>query len=344
MGEGWGEVSLPFYQLYATNQRLPMAANYKDYYKILGVDRNASEKDVKAAFRKLARKYHPDVNPNDKSSEEKFKEVSEAYEVLSDKSKRSRYDQFGQYWEQAGAAGAGGAGAPPPGWEGFDFDFGGFGGTQGGRGQRVNIGEESDFSDFFNLLFGGARRSAAGPSTGRRPHQHRAPTKGPNIEADMEISFDDAFSGAKKEFTVDGRRIELTVPKGVRDGQKMRLSNQGGDGLAGKGDLMITVRVRPHPSFERKEDDLHVDLPVDYLVAALGGEIQVPTPSGRVTMKIPANTLSGKTFRLPGQGMPKLNSKDRGNLYAKVRIQIPEALPERERELLEQIRDARREG
>jgi curved DNA-binding protein len=317
-----------------------MAANYKDYYKILGVDRNASEKEIKSAFRKLARKYHPDVNPGDKSAEEKFKEISEAHEVLSDKEKRARYDQFGQYWQQAGAGAPGGAGGVPPGWEGFTFDFGDFARQRGGgRQERVDFGE-SGFSDFFEMLFGAGAPGRGGATTRRT----RAPSKGRDIEAELEISLEDAFSGAKKEFFVNGRRIELTIPKGVRDGQKLRLAGQGEEGPAGRGDLMVTVRVRPHQTFERRDDDLHVEVPVDYVTAALGGEVPVPTPSGRVTMKVPAGTSGGRTFRLPGQGMPRRGENKRGDLFAKMRIQVPESPSRRERELLEEIRKSRSAG
>jgi curved DNA-binding protein len=307
-----------------------MAATYKDYYKILGVERNASEKDIKTAYRRMARKHHPDVNPGDKSAEDKFKEVSEAYEVLSDKEKRARYDQYGQYWEQVGASRqAGGPGGYPPGWESFAFDYG----RPGEQG--ADFGGESGFSDFFEMLFGGMGRPTAGARTRGRSHAH---AKGRNIEADLEISLEDAFAGARKAFTLNGRKIELTIPKGVKDGQKMRLANQGVDGPAGKGDLLIKLSIRKHPVFERKDDDVYVEVPVDYTMAALGGEVQVPTISGRVTMKVPPNTASGKSFRLPGQGMPKMNGSGRGNQYAKVRIQMPETMSEQERQLLEQIR------
>lgn len=308
-----------------------MSANYKDYYKILGVDRSAAEKEIKQAYRRLARKYHPDVNPGDKASEEKFKEVSEAYEVLSDKDKRARYDQFGQYWEQAGGAGQPGAGGMPPGWEGFTFDYGGFepeGGFGGGSG----------FSDFFEMLFGGGM-GGAGTRTRRGS---RAPSKGRNIEAEFEISLDDAFNGGPKKFAINGKSIELTIPKGVKDGQKMRLANQGAEGPGGRGDLILQIKIRPHPLFERKDNDLYEDVPVDYVTAALGGDVQIPTLSGRVTMKIPPGTTGGRTFRLPGQGMPKMNSGERGNLYAKVRIQIPGSISDKERELLGEIRKLRK--
>ena len=312
-----------------------MARNYKDYYKMLGVDRSASEKDIKSAYRKLARKHHPDVNPGDKASEEKFKEVSEAYEVLSDKDKRTKYDQYGQHWEQMGQPGAGGQ--PPPGWDSFTFDYGG----AGGQGQP-DFGGAEGFSDFFEMLFGQHARgqSAGAGGVGRR---HHAPTKGRNIEAEMEVSLEDAFHGAKKSFNFNGRKLEVTIPKGVKDGQKIRLAGQGEQGPGGAGDLLITTKVRHHPVYERKNDDLHVDVPVDYATAALGGEVQIPTLTGRVTMKIPTGTSGGRVFRLPGQGMPKLKEGGRGNLYAKVRVTVPEAMSDEERAALEQVR-AVREG
>jgi curved DNA-binding protein len=310
-----------------------MARNYKDYYKTLGVERNAAEKDIKSAYRKLARKHHPDVNPGDKSAEERFKEVQEAYEVLSDKEKRTKYDQYGQYWEQMGQQqpGAGGPQAGPM-WDSFTFDYGG----PAGQGEAQYGGAEG-FSDFFEMLFGQQRRGGA-PTGERRRH---APAKGHNIEAEMEVSLEDAFHGTKKSFSLDGRKLEVTIPKGVKDGQKIRLANQGGEGPAGRGDLLIKIRVRPHPVYERRDDDLYLDVPVDYVTAAMGGEIQVPTLTGRVTMKVPPGTSSGRVFRLPGQGMPKLKDGGRGNLYAKVRVTIPEAINDKERELLEQIRALR---
>lgn len=308
-----------------------MAANYKDYYKILGVDKGASEKEIKSAYRRLARKYHPDVNPGDKSAEEKFKDISEAYQVLSDKDNRAKYDQFGQYWQQGGAPGQGAPGGQ--GWEnGFTFDFGNMGGGE-------QYGGEAPF-DLFETLFGSATRG----STSTRRRHHEAPQKGRNIETEMEISLEDAFSGSTKSFSLGGRRIEVTIPKGVKDGQKIRLANQGENGAAGKGDLLITIKIRPHAVYERRDNDLYVDASVDYVTAALGGEIQIPTLTGRVTMKVPPSTRGGKTFRLPGQGMPKLKESGRGNLYAKVRIQIPEAIGVKERQLLEEIKKLRQVG
>ncbi|MCX6343897.1 MAG: J domain-containing protein [Armatimonadetes bacterium] len=308
-----------------------MAANYKDYYRILGVDRNASEKEIKSAYRKLARKHHPDVNPGDNASEEKFKEVSEAYEVLSDKDKRSRYDQFGQYYESGRQGSPGGQGGPG-GAEGFTFDFGGFGGDQ------PDFGAEGGF-DLYEMLFG----SRAGGSQAGHTRRRRtvAPEKGRNIETEMEISLEDAFHGAKKSFSINRRRIEVTIPKGVQEDQKIRLAKQGEESQAGSGDLLIKVKLRKHPRFERTGDNLKVDVAVDYITAAMGGETCVPTLSGRVTMKIPPGTSGGRTFRLPGQGMPRLKGEGRGDMYAKVNVQVPSELSEKERNLLGEIRKLR---
>ncbi len=314
-----------------------MPTAYKDYYKILGVDRNATDKEIKAAFRRLARKYHPDVNPGDKSAEEKFKEISEAYEVLSDPEKRRKYDQFGQYWEQVSHQGASAGGAQQPGWETFIFDFGDFV-DPGVSSEEVGFGT-SGFSDFFEMLFGTGR-----PRGGTTGSTSRAGMRGRDVEAELEISFDEAFSGGKKDFVINGRRIELTIPKGVKDGQKLRLAKQGEEGPGGRGDLILTVRVRPHPIFERKGDDLYYEVPVDYVTAILGGEVPVPTPTGRVTMKVPPGTSSGRVFRLPGQGMPKLNQNARGDMYVKVQIRVPEFVSRREKELLEEIRRIRQGG
>lgn len=301
-----------------------MATGYKDYYKILGVDRNASEKDIKQAYRKLARKYHPDVNPGDKAAEDKFKEISEAYEVLSDKDKRAKYDQFGQYWQQAGQAGQPGAGQPPPGWEegfgGFDF------GAEAGEG---------GFGNLFDLLFGEGRGGAA---TRDRRQRTWTPTRGRDLEYEIEVTLEEAFSGATKIININNRRIEVKIPKGVKDGSRIRLAGQGEPSRGTqRGDLFLIVKMRPHPKYERREDDLYTDAPVPYTTAALGGEIQVQTLSGRVNMKIPAGTSTGQTFRLAGQGMPKLQGTGSGNLYVRIKVMVPKTLSQKERELLEEL-------
>lgn len=294
-----------------------MATAYKDYYKILGVDRKASQKEIKQAYRKLARKYHPDVNPGDKQAEEKFKEISEAHEILSDPEKRAKYDQFGQYWQQAQAAGRG-AGAPPrgdQGFEGFDFDIGGAEG----------------FGDIFEMIFGGGATQQRGPAGGRV-------SVGRDLEYDIEVTLEEAFNGATKRLTLDGKRVDVKIPKGVREGSRIRLAGQGAPGLSGKrGDLYLIVKMRPHPRFERKGDDLHTEVSIPYTIGALGGEVQVPTLTGRASMKVPPGTSSGQAFRLAGQGMPKLSGAGRGDLYARVRLTVPKTLTEKQRQLLAEL-------
>ncbi len=311
-----------------------MATAYKDYYKTLGVEKTATEKEIKSSYRKLARKYHPDVNPGDSSAEEKFKEISEAYDVLSDKEKRAKYDRYGQYWEQVGAGGPGGGPGRGGNFGGFQFDFGDMNAQGGGFGS----GGEADFGNLFDVIFGGAGQASQPRS---RHAGHTRSSRGQNIESEIEITLEDAFHGSHKSFTVNGRRIDVTIPKGIKDGQKIRLANQGLEGMSGHGDLLLAVKIAPHKRYERSGDDLKTEVEVDYVDAVLGGEVQVPTLTGRVTMKVPAGTTSGKTFRLPGQGMPAAKGDKKGNLFAKVRIQVPDSMSDRERSLLEEIRKAR---
>jgi len=290
--------------------------DYKDYYAILGVKKDAAEKEIKQAYRRLARKYHPDVNPDDKEAEEKFKETSEAYEVLSDKEKRAKYDRFGQHRQQFGR----GAGPDAPG--GFTYEtFGDFDSGPGAGG----------FSDFFEMLFG--PRVAA-----------RAPSRGQDVETQIEISLEEAFEGTTKALTFSldrnepPKRLEVKIPAGVREGSRIRLAGKGAPGRSGqRGDLYLIVRMLPHPVFERRGDDLYRDAAVPFTAAALGGEIQVPTLKGKVTMKIPAGTQGGQTFRLSGQGMPCLNHRGRGDLYARVRITVPKRLTPRQREIMQEL-------
>ncbi|RME60400.1 MAG: J domain-containing protein [Caldilineae bacterium] len=313
----------------------------KDYYRILGVSKDADEKEIKKAYRKLARQYHPDMNPGDAEAEQRFKEISEAYAVLSDPEKRKKYDRFGAQWEQyerAGvnpddfARGFGGFGSPggqtytrtiTP--EEFEQIFGGFGGS-GGMG-----GGMSGFSDFFESLFGG------GPSrTRQRSGFEGFSTRTPRprtAEAEAEITLEEAFHGTTRTLQrEDGRRIEVTIPKGVRTGSKVRA-----------GDVTLRIRVKPHSRFRREGDDLYVTVPVDLYTAVLGGEVQVPTLERPVMLTIPAGTQNGKRFRLRGLGMPKLKTPDqRGDLYAEVEVQVPTRLSPEERRLFEQLRALRR--
>jgi curved DNA-binding protein len=313
--------------------------DYKDYYKILGVDKSASEKEIKAAFRKLARKYHPDVNPNDPQAEAKFKEINEANEVLSDPEKRAKYDQLGadwQRWQQTGGR---------PG----DFNWGQY--ATGPDGQRVHVryaspedledmfGGGSPFSDFFTSIFGGM-----GGGRGQRPggFEYRPrPQQGENFEHPVEISLAEAHHGTTRLLTKDGRRLEVKIPAGAKTGTRVRMRGEGGPGMAGgqAGDLYLTVEVSPDPRFERKEDDLYVTVPVDLYTAVLGGEVRVPTLAGDVNLKIPAGSQNGQSFRLRGKGMPKLgNPKEYGDLYARLDVRLPTQLTPKQRELFEQLR------
>ncbi|NOX63621.1 MAG: DnaJ domain-containing protein [Chloroflexi bacterium] len=318
---------------------------YKDYYKILGVPKNADEKTIKQAYRKLARTLHPDVNPGDPEAERKFKEVNEAYTVLSDPEKRKMYDRFGAQWEQYQRAGmspdAAGAGAGPSGAytrtitpEEFEEIFGrGFGGfytspDMGGVG--------GDFSEFFDALFGGGFGA-------RRAQRARQPRRGRNIEANVEISLEEAFRGATRLFQKDdGQRIEVKIPRGADTGSRVRVSGQGAPGVNGgpPGDLYLNITVRPHPIFRREGDNLRVKIPVDLYTAILGGEVQVPTLERPVMLKIPAGTQNGRVFRLRGLGMPNLRNPDkRGDLLAEVEVKLPTKLTPEQRRLFEQLRD-----
>jgi curved DNA-binding protein len=292
---------------------------YKDYYAILGVSRDATDKEIKQAYRRLARKYHPDVNPGNKEAEEKFKEISEAYEVLSDKEKREKYDRFGQYWQQAGRPGGTG-GFTIEDLGGFDFGFG-----TGGPG---------GFTDFFEMLFGP-----------RGTTRTRGPVKGQDIEAQIEVSLQEAYTGTTKTFTISTvpgqppKRLEVKIPAGVRDGSRIRLAGEGAPSPTGgpNGDLYLIVKILPDPVWERKGDDLYRDITVPFTVAALGGEVEVPTMRGKVSMKIPPGTQSGQTFRLSGLGMPRLGDHGRGDMYARVKISVPKTLTPRQRELMQEL-------
>jgi molecular chaperone DnaJ len=323
---------------------------FKDYYAILGVPKDADEKTIKKAYRGLARKHHPDVNPGDKGAEERFKDISEAYEVLSDPAKRQRYDQFGSQWKHAP--------------EGADFSqfaqgFPGF-----GAGRRINIDLGGDFSDFFNMLFG---EDILRGDLGFRSGPGFAAAASQDIEVEMEVTLEEAYRGGVKTFAIDlqdvceacggraamgsapcatcrgrgrtsrTRRLEVKIPKGVRDGSRIRLAGQGTGPKGGKGNLYIITRMRPHALFERRGDDLYVDVKVPFKIAALGGEIGVPTMGKTVTMKIPAGTQGGRSMRLRGQGMPHMRDRGQGDLYARISIAVPTSLTREQREAIERL-------
>ncbi len=311
--------------------------DYRDYYKILGVDKNASEKEIRSAYRRLARKYHPDVNPGDAKAEERFKEINEAHEVLSDKEKRSKYDRLGadwQRWQQAGGQ---------PG----DFDWGRW--TTARPGQRGNVryatpedlqdlfGGSGIFSDFFSQVFGGM---GAGPGAGGFQQQVRS-QRGQNYEQPVQITLLEAYHGTTRILQKDGQRFEVKIPAGSKTGTRVRMTGHGGQGVAGgqAGDLHLVVEVTPDPRFERKGNDLHTTVSADLYTLVLGGEVRVPTLTGDVVLTVPEGTQSGRTFRLRGKGMPHLRKPTQhGDIYAKVEVRLPKRLTPKQRELFEELR------
>lgn len=301
---------------------------YRDYYQILEVKKDAGQEEIKKAYRKLARKYHPDVNPDDPNAEEKFKDINEAYQVLSDEEKRQKYDRFGSQWKQYQQTGGRA--------EDFDWSQWAAQGQPGGRGYRTVSQEELEqmfggglggFSDFFSTLFGGV--AGAGPSqrTTRRPRP-QSMQRGGDIEHTVQISLEEAFNGTTRLLTFeDGRRIEASIPPGVKTGSKIRLSNQGSPGPRGSGDLYLKIKVASHPKFKREGDDLKIDQPVDFFAALLGGEVEVAAIDKTVRLTIPPESDSGKIFRLKALGMPKLNHPEkRGDLYVTLQIEVPKKL------------------
>ena len=312
---------------------------FKDYYQTLGVAKTASEKEIKQAFRKLARKFHPDVNPNDKAAEARFKEINEAYEVLGDPDKRKKYDELGANWrmyEQAQQQGGwpGGAGSPfggAPGAGGaWNINMGGPGGYRTMTEEEMHdlFGDQDPFSDFFRTFFGGGgAREARGGRARARSH------KGRDIEHPVELTLEEAYHGATRRISIKqgghARSVDVRIPAGVKDGSRVRAAGEGEAGANGgaAGDLYLRVQTRPHPVFERKGDDLYTSVSVPVTTAVLGGEAQVPTITGSVRLRIPETTQSGQVFRLKGHGMPVVGKPDaRGDLYATIDVQLPRSL------------------
>ncbi len=327
----------------------------KGFYETLGLKRDASQKEIKAAYRRLARKHHPDVNPGDKAAEARFKEINRAYEVLSDTEKRAKYDRYGDQWEQAEAFEKARAayGAGPGGAQTFHFDLGDILNRGGGGGGGAG------FESIFQNLFGGGG--------GRR----RAPARGQNVEYPAEITLEEAYAGTSRVLQLQSqepcitcggsgqvagavchlcqgqgavtrpKRLEVKIPAGARDGARVRIPGEGSAGAGGpRGDLHVVVKVRPHPRFERKGDDLVTEVEVPLTDAVLGGEVAVETIAAkRIAIKVPPLTQNGRQIRLAGLGMPKLGARGNGDLYAKVRVVLPDALTDRERELFEQLRE-----
>ncbi|NDJ77428.1 MAG: J domain-containing protein [Chloroflexi bacterium] len=308
---------------------------YPDYYRVLGVDRDASSSDIRKAYRRLARQYHPDVNPDDKQAEEKFKEINEAYEVLSDDEKRQKYDQLGrsyQQWQRMGGQ---------PG--GFDWS-GWMSGQPGGfRVDYMNddLGGGDPFSDFFRSIFGGSAGQRR--SSGRR-QVHRQPIRGQDLEVTAQITLDEAYHGTHRIVQVGDRELNVTIPRGAREGTRVRLRGQGERGYAGgqAGDIYVIVSEVEHPVFRREGDDLHLDLKVPLYTAVLGGELPIQTLDGEVVLRIQPGTQSGQGIRLRGKGMPRLRQENQmGDLYAHILIQVPAKLSRQERRLFEELRALR---
>lgn len=316
-----------------------MAVQFRDYYETLGVPKTATDDDIKKAFRKLARKYHPDVNKDKATAEEKFKQLNEAYEVLGDPEKRKKYDELGENWNQPG-----GGFQPPPGWGGGRQPGGGF--------RRYTPGDDggvefefggTGFSDFFEQFFGGGGRQAGfgGSPFGQR---RSGPERGSDVEADIMVTLEEALHGSKRQISLrrgNSDKVEsyqVKIPKGVHEGQRIRLAGQGEAGAGGgkSGDLFLRVRLARHPDFSIEGNDLIHEVKLPPWQAALGGDLRVPTLEGHARVKVPAGTQGGQRFRLRGHGLPKADGS-RGDLLVESQIQIPKKLTEREREIWTQL-------
>ncbi|HTU83342.1 MAG TPA: J domain-containing protein [Candidatus Acidoferrales bacterium] len=329
--------------------------NFKDYYSVLGVPKTAAEKDIKSAYRKLARKWHPDANPNNqKEAEERFKEISEAYEVLGDPEKRKKYDMLGPNWQQAARqAEQQRRYRSTAGDESFEFNFGGPGAAGAGP---------SGFSDFFDMFFSGIGRRQTTQTTG-------FPRRGQDLETTIELNLRDVYDGGKKAVslqvedlcprcqgtgTENGRlcqqchgtghvlmtkKFEVTIPKGIGDGQRIRLAGQGGAGTNGgpNGDLYLIVKLQDDSTYKRKGDDLYVDLPVSIYDLLLGGDVKVPTLSGQVAMTIPEGTQNNRLLRLSGKGMPRVKGGGTGDQYVRLIGQLPQNLNDKEKKLFREL-------
>jgi curved DNA-binding protein len=301
---------------------------YKDYYQILGVPKNADEKEIKRAYRKLARQYHPDKNPNNHLAEERFKEINEAYEVIGNADNRVKYDQLGRNYHRFRQMG----GDP----NGFDFSQWFSGGNGGAYRQQVNVedlfGGAGGFSDFFNAIFGG-RHNRAGSSPFGQSFQQPANR---DVEHTVNITLEEAYQGTTRTLNYEaGERFTAKIPAGSKTGTKVRLR---GKGSGGSSDLYLVVQVDPHARFKRDGDNLMVTVDVDVLTAVLGGKVSVPTLTNPVTLTIPPGTQGGRTFRLKGKGMPHLRDNQQyGDLLAQINIRVPETLSDEERRLYEQL-------
>jgi curved DNA-binding protein len=314
-----------------------MAVQFRDYYETLGVSKTASEDEIKSAFRKLARKYHPDVAKDKKAAEEKFKQINEAYEVLSDPEKRRKYDQLGENWNQPGGF------QPPPQWGG-----GQSGGYRWGSGENGGVEFEfggTGFSDFFEAFFGGGRGRSAFGGFGQRGTMAE---RGNDVEADIMVTLEEALHGSTRQVSLrragstKTETYQVKIPRGVREGQRIRLAGQGeaGEGGGKSGDLFLRVRLARHPDFSVEGSDLVHEVKIAPWQAVLGDQIIVPTLEGNARLKLPPGTQGGQRFRLRERGLPGVSGQ-RGDLYVVVQISVPKKLSEREREIWEQLAQLR---
>jgi curved DNA-binding protein len=347
--------------------------DYKDYYAVLGLPRTASQKEIKKAFRKLAREHHPDVKGGDAAAEKRFKEVNEANAVLSDPDKRALYDRLGSDWEAYARAGAGAGAGARAGAAGGGSPFGrasGFGGPGGNvRYEFHTTGDTGEFSDFFNAFFAGASEPVDGPGRGRRPTGGptfedilagmglggdgsggfgadaatsrgrgtaggtATPRRLPTAEATAEITLDEAYHGTTRLVDVDGKRLEVTIPRGADTGTRIRLTGK----APGGGDLYVVVRQARDPVFTRRGPDLERELSLSLQEALLGADVKVRTPKGHVVLTVPAGTQPGRVFRLTGQGMPRFRAEGHGDLYAKTKVVLPTNLSSEARSAAEAL-------
>ncbi len=310
---------------------------YKDYYKILGVSKDAGQDEVKKAYRKLASKYHPDKNPDDKKAEDRFKEIGEAYEVLGNPEKRKKYDHLGANWKQYEQAGTGAQG---------DFDWSQFRGG-GGRsyhfdGDLGDIFGEGGFSDFFKAFFGDmGGRTSRGFGAGSR----QAAFKGQDLKAELQISLHEAYHGTSRMLNVEGEKLRIKIKPGAYDGQELRIRGKGGKGAGGgeSGDIFIKIRLMPDPFYTVNGADLVKEVPVDLYTAVLGGKIQVDTLAGKVSVNIPKGAQTGNRLRLKGKGMPVYGrSNEYGDLFIKIKVLIPKNLTKEEEEQFKKLRDMKK--
>ncbi len=311
---------------------------YKDYYKVLGVSKNATKDEIKKAYRKLAVKFHPDKNKGNKEAEEKFKEINEANEVLSDEEKRKKYDQFGenwQYYQQSGQQGG--------------FDWSQYANPGGGQQYYSYSGDAGDFggsgfSDFFETLFGGGGFGGSQSRTRRRGSSRSAQLRGEDLSAELSITLNDAYHGAEKIFDLDGQSIKLKIRPGIADGQVLKLGGKGGAGHRGgsAGDLLLKIKVLSDPVFERKGNDLYTNLNVNLYTAVLGGKAPLRTFKGTINISIPKESQNGKVMRLQGMGMPVYGKSGQfGDLYAKINVDIPTSLSSKESDLFKELQKLR---